>query len=571
MARKSRKNTDAVIETPAQTSSYFSTAIYIRLSIENSGKDDDGDSITNQISFCKAYLAEHTDLKLYDIYEDNGKKGTNFDRPEFKRMMDDIRGGKVKCVLVKDLSRFGRDYIEAGEYLEKIFPFMGVRFISITDGYDSLTCDDAEGALMIPLKNMINDVYAKDISRKIITSFRARQEKGEFLPAFAPYGYVKSKEVAYRYEIDQETAPYVRMIFEWKAEGVSHNEICKRLNDMGAVTPARRKVDIGIWRAEKYKHTVWHGRTIIDIMKNPTYTGCIVYGRIPKSLYEGIKMHRAPEEEWRYVPDAHEPIVSQELFDKVQKMFADRAEKFKAKMDENAPLRELVTNHFKGKIYCGDCGKRMRFVKPTDKRYPVDQDHAVYVCGGYLDSGYSRCSRHSIRYPVVADAVLAAIIIQLELALKQEQLIRQMRGSVREKNLIDKYVGQINYLSQELKKTNSKREALFENFAEGILDEAEYQFAKKKYDEEAKEIEKKLTVEKAKKVQLDDVLSLSNEWLMTIHKAENVIEIDAGSVKHLVSSVKIFEDNRVEVELNFGDQRNIFNRIIAEMAGEANE
>ena len=571
MARKSRKNTGAVIEAPLQISNYFSTAIYVRLSIENSGKDDDGDSIANQISFCKAYLAEHTDLKLYDIYEDNGEKGTNFDRPAFKRMMDDIRGGKVKCVLVKDLSRFGRDYIEAGEYLEKIFPFMGIRFISITDGYDSLTCDDAESALMIPLKNMINDVYAKDISRKIITSFRARQEKGEFLPAFAPYGYVKSKEVAYRYEVDQETAPYVRMIFEWKAEGVSHNEICKRLNDMGAVTPARRKVDLGIWRAEKYKHTVWHGRTIIDIMKNPTYTGCIVYGRIPKSLYEGIKMHRAPEEEWRYVPDAHEPIISQELFDKVQKMFADRAEKFKAKVDENAPLRELVTNHFKGKIYCGDCGKRMRFVKPTDKRYPVDQDHAVYVCGGYLDSGYSRCSRHSIRYPVVADAVLAAINMQLELALKQEQLIRQMRGSAREKNLIDKYVGQINYLSQELKKTNSKREALFENFAEGILDEAEYQFAKKKYDEEAKEIEKKLTVEKAKKVQLDDILSLSNEWLVAIYKAENITEIDAGLVKHLVSSVKIFENNRVEVELNFRDQRNIFNRIIAEMAGEANE
>ena len=571
MARKSRKNTGAVIEAPVQISNYFPTAIYVRLSIENSGKDDDGDSIANQISFCKAYLTEHTDLKLYDIYEDNGEKGTNFDRPEFKRMMDDIRSGKVKCVLVKDLSRFGRDYIEAGEYLEKIFPFMGIRFISITDGYDSLNCDDAEGALMIPLKNMINDVYAKDISRKIITSFRARQEKGEFLPAFAPYGYVKSKEVAYRYEVDQETAPYVRMIFEWKAEGVSHNEICKRLNNMGAVTPARRKVDLGIWRAEKYKHTVWHGRTIIDIMKNPTYTGCIVYGRIPKSLYEGIKMHRAPEEEWRYVPDAHEPIISQELFDKVQKMFADRAEKFKAKMDENAPLRELVTNHFKGKIYCGDCGKRMRFVKPTDKRYPVDQDHAVYVCGGYLDSGYSRCSRHSIRYPVVADAVLVAINIQLELALKQEQLIRQMRGSVKEKNLIDKYVGQINYLSQELKKINGKREALFENFAEGILDEAEYRFAKKNYDDEAEEIEKKLTVEKAKKVQLDNILSLSNEWLEAIHNAENITEIDAVLVKHLVSSVKIFENNRVEVELNFGDQRNIFNRIIAEMAGEANE
>lgn len=571
MARKSRKTTGAVIEAPVQESNYFSTAIYVRLSIENSGKDDDGDSIANQISFCKAYLAEHTDLKLYGIYEDNGEKGTNFDRPEFKRMMDDIRSGKVKCVLVKDLSRFGRDYIEAGEYLEKIFPFMGIRFISITDGYDSLTCDDAEGALMIPLKNMINDVYAKDISRKIITSFRARQEKGEFLPAFAPYGYVKSKEVAYRYEIDQETAPYVRMIYEWKAEGVSHNEICKRLNDMGAVTPARRKVDLGIWRAEKYKNTVWFGRTIIDILKNPTYTGCIVYGRIPKSLYEGIKMHRAPEEEWRYVPDAHEPIINQELFDKVQRMFADRAKTFKAKMDKNAPLRERVTNHFKGKIFCGDCGKRMRFVKPTDRRYPVDQDHAVYVCGGYLDSGYSRCSRHSIRYPVVAEAVLAAIKVQLDFALKQEQLIRQMRGSVREKNLIDKYVGQINYLSQELKKINGKRENLFENFAEGILDEAEYQFAKKKYDDEAAEIEKKLTVERAKKTQLDDVLSLSNEWLGAIHKAEDITEIDSDLVKHLVSSVKVFEDNRVEVELNFAEQRNIFNLIIAEMAGDGHE
>lgn len=571
MARKSRKNADILTETPAQESSFYSTAIYARLSIENSGKDDDGDSIANQISFCRAYLEEHKELKLFGIYEDNGEKGTNFNRPEFQRMMDDIRDGKVKCVLVKDLSRFGRDYIEAGELIEKIFPFMGIRFISITDGYDSLTSDDAEGTLMIPLKNMINDVYAKDISRKIITSFRARQEKGEFLPAFAPYGYLKSKTEAYRYEIDEVTAPYVKMIFEWKAEGISHNEICKRLNEMGAVTPARRKVDLGIWKAEKYKHTVWFGRTIIDILKNPTYTGCIVYGRIPKSLYEGIKMHRAPEDEWRYVPDAHESIISQELFDKVQQMFADRAEKFKKKMDENADLRELITNPLKGKIYCGDCGKRMRFVKPTDKRYPVDQEHAIYVCGGYLDSGYSRCSRHSIRYPLVADAVMAVVKMQTELALKQEQLIRQMRGSVKEKNLIDKYVGQVNYLNQELKKINARREGLFENFAEGILDEKEYQFAKEKYDEEASALDKKLKVASAKKNQLDSVLSFDNKWLAAMHKTENASEMNESLVKSLISKVMIFEDSRIEVELNFAEDRDVFQNIVTEMAGDSHE
>lgn len=571
MARKSRRNVNQAIDTKTVTAPYTMTGIYVRLSIENSGKDDDGDSIENQISICKEYVEEHPDLKLYDIYGDNGKKGTNFDRPEFNRLMDDVRSGKVKCVLVKDLSRFGRDYIEAGEYLEKIFPFLGVRFISITDGYDSLTSNDAEEALMIPLKNMINDIYAKDISRKIITSFRERQEKGEFLPAFAPYGYVKSKTVAYRYEIDPETAPFVRMIFEWKAEGISHNEICKRLNEMGAVTPAKRKVELGIWKAEKYRHTIWRGRTIIDILKNPTYTGCIVYGRIPKSLYEGIKMHRAPEEEWRYVLDAHEPIISQELFDKVQQMFADRAKTFKEKMDENAPLRELVVDHFKGKIYCGDCGKRMRFIKPTDKRYPIDQDHAVYVCGGYLDSRYTKCSRHSIRYPAVADAVFSVIKAQIDMALSQEQLIRQMRGSAKEKNLIEKYTDQIHYLVQELKKVNIKREALYENYAEGILDEDEYQFVKIKYDEDAEAVQKKLSEAKAKKSQLDGVLTFDNEWLKAMYEAGNHTEINDELVKHLVSSIKVYEGNRIEVELNYGEQRTLFNQIVAEMTGEADE
>lgn len=284
MARKSRKQT--TIQSPAVVgavkSETISTAIYARLSIENNGKDDEGDSIENQISFCKSYVIEHPYLNLVGVYEDNGSKGTNFDRPQFKKMMDEVKAGRIKCLVVKDLSRFSRDYIEAGAYLEKIFPFMGIRFISITDGYDSAVSGDAEKALMVPLKNMINTAYAKDISRKIITSFRARQAKGEILPAFAPYGYVKSKTQAYRYEIDEETAPYVRMIFEWKAEGLSHREISEKLIAMGAVTPAMRKVQLGIWKAEKYKHTTWYGRTIIDILQNRTYTGCIVYGRMPK-------------------------------------------------------------------------------------------------------------------------------------------------------------------------------------------------------------------------------------------------------------------------------------------------
>ena len=572
MARKSRKNIETTAAASVIENSYYKTAVYVRLSIENSGKDDDGDSIENQTSICKEYIAEHPDLKLYDIYEDNGKKGTHFDRPEFQRMMEDVKGGKVQCILVKDLSRFGRDYIEAGQYLEKIFPFLGVRFISITDGYDSLNSDDAEGALMIPLKNMMNDVYAKDISRKIITSFRARQEKGEYLPAFPPYGYVKSKTRAYRYEVDEKVAPYVRMIFEWKAAGVSHSEICRRLNDMGAVTPAKRKVELGIWHAEKYKHTIWHGRTIIDIMKNSTYTGELVYGRMPKSLYQGIKCHRAKPDEWRIIPDAHEAIVSRELYDKVQALFDERAKEMKEKMDKHAPLREQIVNHFKGRIYCGDCGKRMRFVKANQKHIPMDQAHSYYVCGGYLDSGYRNCSRRMIRYSDVEAAVIAVIQGQVTAALDQEKLLKQMRGSMKEKSLIDKYVGQINYISQELKKVNGRREHLFESFTEGVLDEAEYRFAKQKYDDEAAELGKRLSEARAKRKQLDGVLTLDNKWLSAMREAEDKTEVDSELVKHLIKAVKIYEEKRVEVELNFGEQKKVMERIIGEMMeGDSDE
>lgn len=565
MARKSRKNVNQKIDTSIVTASYTMTGIYVRLSIENSGKDDDGDSIENQTSICKEYVEEHPDLKLYDIYEDNGKKGTNFDRPEFNRLMDDVRAGKVKCVLVKDLSRFGRDYIEAGEYLEKIFPFLGVRFISITDGYDSLTAGDAEGALMIPLKNMINDVYAKDISRKIITSFRARQEKGEYLPAFPPYGYVKSKTKAYRYEVDEDVAPYVRMIFEWKAAGVSHSEICKRLNDMGAVTPARRKVELGIWHAEKYKHTIWHGRTIIDIMKNATYTGTLVYGRMPKSLYQGIKCHRAKPDEWRCIPDAHEAIVSQELFDKVQKIFDERSARMQKKWAESKQVRDKIVNLFVKRIYCGDCGKRMRFVKGNNALRDKNFYYTNYVCGGYLDSGYRNCTRHSIRYQDVVDAVFAAMQVQMEFALNQEKMMQKLRGTAKERNLIDQYVAKVNYLTQELKKVNSRREGLFESFAEGILDEADYQYAKKSYDEEYASLEKQLSEAKSRKKELDGVLTANNEWLQAMHKVEDATELDQDLVNALVKKVLIYEDNRVEVEFKFREQKDVLDRILRGM------
>lgn len=510
-------------------------------------------------------MSEHPDLKLYEIYTDNGEKGTDFDRPAFNRMMKDARTGKIKCIIVKDLSRFGRDYIETGNYLEKIFPFLGIRFVSVTDQYDSALAEDAEEALLIPLKNMINEMYAKDISRKIITAFRARQEKAEVLPAFAPYGYVKSKTRKYRYEIDEEVADYVRMMYEWKAEGVSHAEICSRLNDMGAVAPARRKYDLGIWHAEKYKHTYWHGRTLIDILTNPTYTGCIVYGRNPKSLYEGIKMYHAPKEEWRIIPDMHEAIVSQELFDKVQEIFAKNKRVIDDKTSASKEFRESIVNLFQKKIYCGDCGKRMRFarMKANGKK-----NYNSYACGGYIDSNYRNCSRHTIRYEVVCEAVLSAVKEQIAICSDMEKLLSHLKHGTMHKTVYEQYNGKISYLTAEITKLNIRREQLFENMVEGILDEEEYQFAKCQYAKEAERLSGELELWKKKKETLDKAFEFDTDWTRAVMAVGEEPVLTQELVDSFVERVLIYEDKRVEVIFRYADSRSAMVCILEEMQKE---
>lgn len=562
MARKSRKTVsgEALTEIKAKDTGGVRTAIYARLSIENSGKDDKGDSIANQVSFCREYIAVRPYLKLVEIYEDNGEKGTDFDRPQFKNMMDDIRAGKIKCVVVKDLSRFGRDYIECGYYLEKIFPFMNVRFIAITDGYDSFTSGDAEGALMVPLKNMINAAYAKDISRKIITSFRARQEKGEFLPAFAPYGYVKSKTKAYRFEVDAETAPYVKLIFEWFAEGVSKEEISRRLTEMGAVTPAMRKVQLGIWKAEKYKHTTWYGRSLVDILKNIEYTGCIAYGKMPKSLYEGIKCHRADPEEWRIVPDAHEPIVSRELYDKVQERFEAQKKHYHERLDANRANRDRYTNLLKGKIVCGDCGKNMRYKKPSSEREVPN-----YECGGFVDSARSRCSSHHIRAQVVEDAVFQAVNMQIKAAADMEKVIRKLNGSGGEAAIRSVYQKRINEISGRLSTVNEKKGRLYENLVEGLLSDEEYRFAKERYEDDFRRLNMELDEAVGARKRLDSVMGLDADWLKAVHDCGKGDRLMQEMVDAFVCNVKVYEGSRVEVILNYMEDAEEMKRILSEV------
>ena len=413
---------------------------------------------------------------------------------------------------------------------------------------------------------MFNDVYAKDISRKIITSFRQRQETGDFLPGNPPYGYIKSKERQFRYDVDEKVAPYIRMLFEWKAEGVSHAEMARRLNEMGAVTPARRKIELGIWHAEKYKHTVWGGRTLIDILTNPVYTGALVYGKIPKSLYEGIRMHRAPKEEWRILEGMHEPIVSKELFDKVQDIFDQNRKIVHEKYEANAKNREGIVNRFRGKIICADCGKNMRYTRGYSKKHK--KMYGNYTCGGYIDSHRTRCSLHYIYASDVEAAVYAVIQEQLKQAADMEEVMERLKGGTGERNRLEAFNVRISNLMQEITKTNVRRQGLYENFVFGMLDESEYQYAKKEYDERMSGLNRELDEAKKEKKQFETVFSRDNKWLKGIHIADDVSEITDEMISRLVEVVKIYEDSRVEVVLNYTDDREKLAELLKELEAE---
>lgn len=285
----------------AEKSRPYSAAVYARLSVADNRDNEDGDSLENQIRMIERYIQARPDFRLIGVYADNGKSGVSYERPAFGKLMNDIKAGKINCVVVKDLSRLGRNYIETGEYLERIFPGLGIRFIAINDRYDNIELTAGQ-MLTAGMKNLINDIYAKDISRKSSTALRIKQKKGEFIGSYAAYGYMKSKENKNKIVIDDEAAQVVRDIFRWKAEGESNAQICHRLNETGITSPCKYRYEKGILKSDKYAETRWRNETLKVILRNPVYIGHMAQGKNNFVIAE----------------NTHEPLIDKEIFIAVQ-------------------------------------------------------------------------------------------------------------------------------------------------------------------------------------------------------------------------------------------------------------
>ena len=466
MARKSRKQRLAPMPAP---SLYVHVALYIRLSVEDNKKR--GCSVENQKLVLNDFLADKPDFVVYDTYIDNGATGTNFHRPGFQQMLSDIEAGYIDCVIVKDLSRLGRNSIDTGYYIEQYFHTHNVRFIAVTDQFDTADPGSLHSGIMLPLKNMINEAYALDIGRKIKAQARQAMKDGDYIGARAPYGYRKDPDNCHRLLIDENTAPMVRQIFEWAYEHVALNRIVRNLNEMGITAPSHYKKSTGeITSPGLIGSGKWQTRTVMKILESEVYTGDLVQGKTKIVDHQQVK---AGEDNLIIARRTHEPIISYELFTAVQEYRKQICEESRA-----VPKRPYTPNIFKGKVFCADCGRSLHRQRAERKKGP---DVYWFHC---LTN--SRVAKDSCKGVMMQETELIATvtaILEKELAVALGMSLPLFQLEAKQKQDKDRLKTRMSVRRQEIEKKRRLIHGLYENFVQGILTNEEYFELKADYEE----------------------------------------------------------------------------------------
>ena len=550
MARKSRYVAEVKEE---KKTAMLLAGVYTRLSIEDED-DEEQNSIGNQKKIALDYLKDKDDIAVTEYYVDNGYTGMNFSRPDFQRMMNDLRSGKINCVIVKDISRLGRHFVMTSEFVEKIFPMMGVRLICINDDYDSFdeNCDSA--SLLLPFKMVMNDSYVKDISKKIRSSISAKMDSGEYLPSASsiPYGYIRNPEHN-TFDIDEEVAPVVVRIFEMRANGVALNAIAKTLNEEGIPCPGKLRYLRGITKAAKYENALWIHGTLRKILMDQVYIGNRVHGRVKRDKL-GMEKTRRSEEEWQVIENAHQPIISQELFDKVQEAMNEAAAKRNAYKQQEAP----ETDHrevFREKVYCGDCGSMMRGCKGLGRANEDGERKAFiyYDCGKFLDSGRAVCSAHYVRQEEIMDTLRNALDTQLCAAIDFEALVKEVQAMPKVVHYESSVKNQLTSIQSKRRHMELRLEQLIVDLTDGLIDKQEYAYAKQKYNEEYEHLLEEENRLFASSRRLGNIVASSDKWIRTLKEYRSIPDIDRKAVDFLVKRIKIYPGKRIELILNYED------------------
>ncbi len=550
MARVSRKKQNLPIEKSEDAVRVWKTAIYVRLSVEDNGKDSD--SVENQTALLEKYVSSHSSLEKAALFVDNGYTGTDFLRPEFTRMMEAVQSGTVDCIVVKDLSRLGRNYIKTSEFIEKICPFYGLRFIAVNDNYDTATVT-SEGQLSASLANIVNDYYAKDISRKVTSSLKAKMERGDYIGNYAPHGYQKDPENKNHLIICPETAPVIRQIYEWRAEGISYMGINRMLNDAEIPSPSQYKIEHGIeTNNNKKDHKIlWNKHMVTDILHNIVYIGHLAQKKGSQCLYGGIPYHITDSDEWIVARNTHEPIISSELFDKVQQI--NRATSEKAK--ENSGKYDYLPkekNIYGKKFVCGGCGCMMKLHRSVNRK--KDKAYFTFKCPTYAEHGAKGCSDVKMRKADVDTAVLLFIKAQMDVFLDMENTLKRLlamkKASVTQRNPAQ----EIRSLKQQLEKKQSTLSNLYIDLKDGFISQDEYGHHRAIVLADIEALQTHIAELSAVKEETDEQITGGMRWKLMVRQFYNATEVSEGMVNAFIESMVLHEDNTLEIKLNYMDE-----------------
>lgn len=511
---------------------------------------EDGDkvesnSITSQREILKEYLKLHPDIELHDFYIDDGWSGTNFDRPGFIRMMEDIYSGDVNCVIVKDLSRFGRNYTDAGNYLDNIFVRLQIRFIALNNGIDTATnnMNAATRCITVGVQNVINESLAATTSVNVRGTLNVNREQGKFIGSFASYGYMKDPNDHHKLIIDPETAPVVRMIFEKFIDGCSIIGIAKDLNEMGIPNPTAYKKLKGF----NYKHPagkkldgLWPDSSVRRILRNEMYVGNMVQGKNTTISYK-IKQCRAiPKEDWIIVEGTHEAIVDRETFDKAQSLFNQFIRK--------APQKSEV-DLFSGFVRCADC---LRAMNKKTNSHPYGTYH-YYRCGTSRKMKKSSCTNHTIRIDKMELAVLASIQGMIDSAVEMDKLIKRINSSPVKKKESSHICSAIDTHTAELEKLKGMIIDLYPDWKSGIISKEEYFTLKEQLTEKTTSLEKALENLKRTNEEFKNGITEDNDFISHFKKYGKIDTLTRAMVVELIDKIYVHEGGRITISFKFTD------------------
>ncbi len=538
----------------------YNADLYLRLSKEDGDKEE-SDSITNQKELILDYLKTMEDIKIHEIRVDDGYSGVNFDRPAFQQMLEDIKTGKVDCVITKDLSRFGRNHIEVGKYLEKIFPYLGVRFIAINDNYDSAKSDTQTDNIIIPFKNLINDAYCRDISIKIRSNLEVKRKKGDFVGAFAPYGYRKSEADKNRLQIDEEAAETVRRIFRMYLQGSSAYRIAEVLNGEDMLTPMDYKKERGSAFYTGFKKNLkskWSHVHVLRILGNPVYMGTLIQGKDTTPNYKVKKKVKKEEEKWCRVENAHEAIIPDSDFQNVQELL---------RMDTRTGTAQEKVYDLSGVVRCGDCGGNM-----VRKTVPSGHKKFIYyVCGNHK-ADKAVCSSHSINAKNLEESVLLLLNKQIESIADMDHILGQMEEMQRQSGELAKRNRQIVKKKEEIQKYCGLRLDLYEDYKDGLITKEEYRELKETYGERIRTAEQGLEKLEEGIELLVAGLSHTCGWINEFKRFGHLESLSREVIVSLIDRICIHEKKtgerypRIEVRFKYAEEFETALNLIEDMS-----